>query len=202
MNRNGEPATDEQMELLATAEGLDLDDLLDESLTQGEVVRRLRTAMGVDRIPNEVLRRREQWRKQRQTLPACRMCGKEGDSTKHHFINKWILKELSGYAKDWADRSKNTIPLCIHCHRDIHSRNGVAVSIADYLNETEKAFAEAALGRLAEERPKLMILLARGSDSVYESRLIKDWMEGMFRPTEDQPEPVFPADILEQVSPA
>lgn len=179
--RNGEQATAEQLELLATvATDCDLDDLLDESLTQGEVVRRLREALGEARIPPEIFAKRQKWRQERQVQPRCRMCGKEGDSTKHHFVNKWILRELSGYAQKWADRSKNCIPVCIECHRDLHDRRNEAQSIADRLTDTEKAFADAALSALAEERPKLLILIARGDDSVYESRLVKDWIEGRF----------------------
>lgn len=172
-------ATSEQLELLATVEQIDLDDLLDEHITQGEVVTRLRSALGSDVIPQDVLNRRQKWRQHRQEQPACRICRKVGDSTKHHFINRWILRELSGYAKKWADRNKNCIPVCIDCHRDLHQRGG-AVTIAPYLTATEKKFANAALSALAEERPKLLILIARGDDTVYEARLVKDWIEGEF----------------------
>jgi len=109
------------------------------------------------------------------------MCGREGDSTKHHFINKWILRELEFYATKWADRSKNCIPLCLDCHRKIHSRSEDTGSIVPLLNKEERAFAEGALKALAEERPKLLILIGRGSPEVYETRLILDWMEGKFR---------------------
>jgi hypothetical protein len=180
--RNSEKATADQLELLATIENdCDLDELLDEALTQGDVLKRLRAALGQDPIPQDVLERRQKWREQRQIQPCCRKCGKEGDSTKHHFVNKWILRELAHYTAKWADRSKNCIPLCIECHRDLHSRDNGPVSITDYLNDDEMAFAEAALTALAEERPKLLILIGRGADSVYEARLVKDWMEGKFR---------------------
>jgi hypothetical protein len=180
-NKNGEKATAEQLELLATVEtDCDLDDLLDQPLTQGEIVKRLRQALGHDPIPDEVLLRRQKWREQRQEQPKCRKCGREGDSTKHHFVNKWILRELEHYTTKWADRSKNCIPVCIDCHRDLHSRDNGAQSIADCLTDDEKRFADKALSALAEERPKLLILIARGDDSVYEARLIKDWIEGKF----------------------
>lgn len=180
MKQSSYKATAEQLELLATVEQIDLDDLLDEHITQGDCVARLRAALGENAIPLDVLARRNAWRAERQTQPECRMCGKTGDSTKHHFINRWILRELSGYAKKWADRNKNCIPLCIDCHRDIHMRSGESVSISQYLTATEKEFANAALSALAEERPKLLILIARGDDSVYEARLVKDWIEGEF----------------------
>jgi 5-methylcytosine-specific restriction endonuclease McrA len=185
VNKNGKVATAEQLELLATIEtDCELDDLLDEALTQGDIITRLRKALGADPIPAAVLEKRQKWRAERQTQPECRMCGKIGDSTKHHFVNKWILRELEHYQQVWADRQKNTIPLCIECHRDTHSRDNGPVSIVPFLTEREKAFANAALQALADERPKLLILIARGDDSVYEARLAKDWIEGLFEPAD------------------
>lgn len=186
MNKNNLQATDEQLELLTMLEEADFDELLESSITQGDVLARLRSALGQNPIPYEVLRRRQEWRKARQQQPECRLCGKTGDSTKHHFINKWILRELSGYARKWANRQDNCIPLCIHCHRELHSRDGESKSIAHLLTEKEKDFADRALTQLSEERPKLMLLIARGSDNVYEARLIKDWIEGHFSSQEIQ----------------
>lgn len=189
VNRNSEKATEEQIELLTSVLDIDLDELLDEVLTQGEVLRQLREALGQgERVPAAVLLRRQRFRAARQALPQCRICRKEGDSTKHHFVNKWILRELSGYAQKWADRSQNCIPVCLACHRDLHSRANGPVSIADKLTEQEKAFANAALSALADERPKLLILIARGDDSVYEARLVKDWIEGHFSAEEVAPQ--------------
>jgi len=179
--RNNERATEEQLELLMTVEAVELDDLLDGiELSQGEAIRRLRKALGQDFIPEAVLKRRAQMRNERKAQPTCRMCGRAGDSTKHHFINKWILRELSSYARRWSSRQRNCIPLCIECHRMIHSRSRGVNSIVEMLNDTEKQFAEEALHTLSEEHPKLLILIARGDDSVYESRLVKDWIEGRF----------------------
>lgn len=203
--RNGQRASDEQVELLALVERIELDDLLDISLTQGEVIDRLRKALGQDRIPVEVLERREKWREERHSLPPCRICDKEGDSTKHHFVNKWILRELQYYAQKWADRTKNTIPLCIHCHRGLHLRDDkdefyiADKSIVSRLTEVEKAFVEAALQALFEEHPKLLILIARGDDSSYEARLVKDWIEGKFRPIEKAVS-ISPAKMLAQAA--
>jgi hypothetical protein len=185
MQRNNQPATHDQLELLCSVLDIELDDLLDEVTTQGDVVKRLREHLGESRVPDHILVRRERFREQRQALPKCRVCEQEGDSTKHHFVNKWILRELSNYNQKWADRSKNCIPVCIDCHRDLHNRNNGPVSIADRLTDSEKRFVEAALSALAEERPKLLILIARGDDSVYEARLVKDWIEGRFKPAED-----------------
>lgn len=172
-------ATAEQLELLATIEETEIDELLESSVGQGEILRRLREALGqTQEIPAYVLERRQKWREARQVQPQCRMCGKEGDSTRHHFVNKWILKELEHYTQQWASRKENCIPVCIDCHRDLHDRSNGPISIADKLTDTEKDFANRALEQLAEERPKLLILLARGDDSVYEARLVKDWIEG------------------------
>lgn len=174
--------TDLQLELLAIVEDADFDDLLDEHLSQVEVHNRLHASLREQKIPAGVLARRDRFRRERNTLPICRICKKEGDSTKHHFVNKWILRELEFYTQRWSNRTHNCIPVCIGCHRDLHMRDNGPVSIAQYLNEKEKAFAEAALAALAQEHPKLLISLARGENQVYEARLAKDWIEGLFRP--------------------
>jgi hypothetical protein len=177
--RNNRKATDTQLELLATVNQVDLEDLLEANPTQGYVLFCLRESLGQG-IPIEVLQRRQRWREQRQVAPACRICGKQGDSTKHHFVNKWILKELDGYQAKWANRRRNCIPVCIDCHRDLHDRSNGPVSIVGFLTDKERAYADEALSALAEERPKLLILLARGDSSVYEACLVKDWLAGNF----------------------
>jgi hypothetical protein len=179
--KNHRKATDKQIELLATVEQVEIDDLLESNITQGEVIRRLREALGTPQvIPHWVLEKRQKWRRERAEQPNCRMCGKVGDSSKHHFVNKWILRELSNYASKWSSRKENCIPLCIDCHRDLHYRDNGPVSIAPYLTDAEKQYADRALSALAEERPRLLILIAKGDDSVYEARLAKDWIEGKF----------------------
>lgn len=179
-NNGHKKATDNQLELLSIVEDVDLEDLLESSITQADVLKRLRESLGHVVIPHEVLLRRQKWREQRSTAPECRICQKKGDSTRHHFINKWILKELDQYESKWSNRRDNCIPVCIDCHRDLHERNGPAHSIAPYLKGSEMAFATKALTALSEERPRLLILIAKGDSSVYESRLIKDWFEGLF----------------------
>lgn len=179
MSQQGATATDKQIELLAVVEGVDLEDLLEASITQAEVLERLRVALGTT-IPHAALAERQKWRRKRRSAPPCRICEKKGDSTRHHFVNRWILRELSGYAAKWSNRRDNCIPVCIDCHRDLHDRNGTPKSIAHLLTPSEKAFATAALEQLAEERPKLLILLARGDKAVYEAQLVKDWFAGEF----------------------
>lgn len=181
MKRSGEQASEEQLELLATVENVELDDLLDADLSQGDVVLRLRNALGENRIPDSVLKRRERLREARHKLPNCRICEEIGDSTRHHFVNKWILRELEHYARKWSSRTLNTIPICLRCHRKLHLRSEGPHSIVPYLEDREKEFAEAALEAFADEHPRIVVLLARGDDSVYESRLMKDWILGLFR---------------------
>jgi hypothetical protein len=180
VTRSGEQASDGQLELLAVITQIDIDDLLDAVITRGEVLTRLRDALGQNGIPIDVQERRRRWREHRRLQPACLKCGKEGDSTKHHFVNKWILRELADYGSKWADRSKNTIPLCVHCHRLIHQRDDSVKSIVELLNDEQREFADAALTVLSEERPKLLILIARGDEGTYETRLVRDWIEGKF----------------------
>lgn len=176
-----ESGEEEVLELLATVEDIDLDDLFDANLNQGEVMIRLRQALGQYTVPQSVIDRRDRLRRERLAQPVCRICGKKGDSTKHHFVNKWMLRELDQYGQKWADRSKNCIPLCVHCHRLIHSRSNGAHSIVEYLTDTEKQFAEKALTALSEQHPKIIILVARGDDSVYETCLVRDWILGRFQ---------------------
>jgi hypothetical protein len=191
-NKNGVPlheaVSDEYLELLSTVEDIDLDDLIDADINQGEAILRIRTALGQDFMPQSVIDRRDRLRRERQRQPVCRNpeCGKKGDSTKHHFVNKWMLRELDQYASKWADRSENCIPLCIHCHRMIHSRNNGPHSIVDWLTDKEKDFVERALTALSEQHPKIVILIGRGDESVYESCLVKDWFLGRFQVSEDE----------------
>jgi hypothetical protein len=49
------------------------------------------------------------------------------------------------------------------------------------LNDREKDFAERSIQALYDEKPKLFLMIARGDDSVYETRLIRDWIEGKFQ---------------------
>lgn len=193
--KNGQKAKPQHLELLALVENIDIDDLLDEHIVQGTVIDRLRDALGQNNVPEEIIQRREEWRAERQLEQPCRICEKKNDSTRHHFVNRWILKELVDYAWKWSPRTKNCIPICIECHRNLHERTGPAKSIVPYLNEDEKAFAQAALEALGKERPSLFVLLVCGDDSVYESKLLKDFALGLFRPT--KAEPIIPAQVRE-----
>lgn len=195
--KNGERAKPQHLELLALVEEIDIDDLLDEHIVQGTVIQRLRDALGQNTIPEEILQRREAWREARHKAEPCRLCGAKGDSTKHHFVNRWILKELVDYAWRWSPRARNCIPVCLECHRNLHERTGEAKSIVPFLKDDEKAFAEEALEALSKERPAVVILLARGDDSVYESRLLKDWINGEFKPTE--PERITPGTLRREL---
>lgn len=195
--KNGERAKADHLELLALVEKIDIDDLLDEHITQGSVIERLRNALGQNTIPDQILEKRAKWREARRVAPKCRICTKEHNSTKHHFVNKWILKELKSYARKWSDRAINTIPVCMDCHRDLHMRSGPAKSIAQYLTDTEKEFAEAALMAFVEQRERVAWLIALGDDSVYESRLMKDFVNGHFR---IEAEIVTPAQAREVIA--
>lgn len=172
-------ATADQLEYLASAENIELDDLLDEGLTQAEVLERLRDALGLNGVPVEIEQRREAKRKERQKLPECRICEGIGNSTRHHFINKWIMKELHNYLA-YSHRSICTIPVCVECHRDLHSKDESDKSIVPYLSEKEMQVAGSMLEDLERERPALFELLKDGDLGVYESRLVQDYIEGLF----------------------
>lgn len=183
---DGEKAKPAHIEVLALVEDIDIDDLLDGHVTQKEVILRLRNALGQNGIPEEIEERRKKWKEARRVAPECRICGKKGDSTKHHFVNKWILRELSEYSRKWSDRSVNTIPVCISCHRNLHEREGPAKSIVEYLNSEEREFAYDALKAFTEQKPKTAWLITLGDDSVYEARMMKDFVVGLFDPTEEK----------------
>ncbi len=136
------------------------------------------SSRGLFRDISEERRKRDQ--KSRKYEPACRVCGRKGDSTRHHFVNRWILKELSNY-ESIARRSLNTIPVCVRHHRDLHSRgNGGRKSIVKYLNAKEKGFVDESIERLRREHPKILKLLSNGNAFVYEACLIQDWLAGEF----------------------
>lgn len=184
-SRNGEKfhetISDEMIELLSAVENIEIDDVLDANTSQGEAIERIRRALGQYYIPDSVIKHRDRLREERRKQPVCRICKEEGKSTQHHFVNKWMLKELSNYSQEWSDRRKNCIPLCMKCHRKVHSRGKNVNSIVGFLDDKEKLFAEKALTRLSEEHPKIMLLVARGEDTVYETRLIRDWIQGHFK---------------------
>jgi 5-methylcytosine-specific restriction endonuclease McrA len=183
VKQNSRPATPEQIALLADAENIEIEELLEASLTQGEVLTRIREATGKGEPP-EVKARREERRKEQAQKPKCRICGREGNSTDHHFVNKWIMKELSNYA-EYASRRICTIPLCEECHADQHRRDRGPHSIVPFLNEEEKHIANILLDTFRREHGKTFEILSEGDDEVYEARLIKDWLEGRFDPSRE-----------------
>jgi hypothetical protein len=179
-NQNGQKATAEQLELLAAAEDITIDDLLDEGLTQGQVLFRLREAIHGNVIPAEVLERRRQRKIDAQKQPECRMCAKVGNSTRHHFVPRWLMRELDNYLA-YSARSRCTIPLCVECHRDLHSRNNTEdKSIWRYLNTDERLFAQKMLDELREQHPKVFDLIAGGDQTTYEGTLVGDYIAGRF----------------------
>jgi hypothetical protein len=181
-------ATAAQLELLADIEDTSLDDLLDEALTQKQVLFRLREQEGI--IPQHVLERRRKRAEEHGRTPACRICtmhGKtcEGAITRHHFVPRWLMLELDNY-QSYASRSVCTIPLCVSSHRDLHYRNdGTDKTIVPYLRDHERKFAQRLLDELREEHPHIFDLIASGDDSTYEGRLIKDYMAGEFSSAEN-----------------
>lgn len=186
---NRAPATAKHLELLADREAVDLDDILEENLSQKQVLRRLHEADNL--VPENVL---EIWRARRENAseePACRICSPKGEVcegriTRHHFIPKWLMRELDHYNR-YAARSKCTIPICVGRHRDLHYRGEDPgdKSIVPYLTDREKDLAERMLRELKDERPAIFDLLSGGDANAYEAQLIQDFLKGKFhRPTE------------------
>lgn len=182
-HRNGRKATVDQLELLAASENIEVDDLLDEGLSQGEIILRLRQALSQGVIPAEVLERQRERKIEASKPVVCRICPPgqcEGRITRHHFISKWLMKELENY-EAYARRDRCTIPICMGRHRDLHMRSEDAKSIYEYLTDDERSFAQKMLSELEEQHPKIFALLRGGDPGVsYESKLIHDYDAGKF----------------------
>jgi hypothetical protein len=179
-------ATSEQLELLSAAENIALDDLLDEGLVQREVALRLRMALGEGVIPAEVLERRRAAKQLASMQPECRICSAlewdcEGSITKHHFIPRWMMLLLENY-QSYAARSKCCIPICVGRHRDLHLRGDTETpkSIAQFLDDRERKFAQKLLDEIREQHPAVFDLVAGGDEGTYEYVLIRDYQLGLF----------------------
>ncbi len=177
-------ATAEQLEFLADVEGIDLDDLLDEGMTQRQVLARLHGHDG--KIPPEVFVRRAARQLALVHENECVICSThdlvcEGDITKHHFIPRWMMLLLDNY-NAYSSRSKCCIPICLSRHRDLHLRSDKAPkSIAEYLRPDQRAFAQKMLDELREQRPAVFELILGGNpDTTYEATLIYDYIQGKF----------------------
>jgi hypothetical protein len=188
--QNSQKATAEQLALLAAVEDISVDDLLDEGLSQGQVMRRLADVLHSNVIPADVYERRRLAKEQAAMQPACRICSTrdeecEGDITRHHFIPRWLMLQLENYTA-YAARSKCTIPICIGRHRDLHlSGDPAEKSIAQYLTDDERKFAQKMLDELREQHPFAIMDWVGGGDPkyAYEAQLIQDYREGAFRTT-------------------
>lgn len=185
--RDNEKASVEQLELLAAADNILIDDLLDEGLKQGEVLLRLREALGEGVIPAEVLDRRRKAKELAVSQDICRICSEfgwecEGSITRHHFIPRWLMLQLENY-QAYAARIRCTIPICIGRHRDLHLRNEIETpkSISQFLNDQERAFAQKMMDELKEQHPAIFDLILAGDGSTYEAILAQDYIHGAFR---------------------
>ncbi len=174
-------ATLRELEVLADAEDIDLDDLFDGNLSSREVVYRLNALS--DLIPEAGLTKIKRRQEQNEPEP-CRICpvlGREceGRMTRHHF---------------YAPRRICTIPACAGSHRFLHSRyreNGDSKSVAPFLDKNEKVLAHHLIATLRQERPKIYALLAGGDKTSYEWQLVHDWRRGLFDVAGEGKEP-FP----------
>lgn len=192
VQRNNEKATAEQLELLAAVENISLDDLLDEGLRQGQVIDRLRAVLNANVIPADVLERRRLAKELAKQQPACRICSTfdwtcEGSITRHHFVPRWMMLNLENY-QAYAARSRCTIPICVGRHRDLHLRGDTDTpkSIAQFLMDPERKFAQKLLDELRAQHPVIFDLVAGGDESTYESQLVVDYLHGRFRETSDR----------------
>jgi hypothetical protein len=186
--QNHRKASAEQLGLLAAAENVLIDDLLDAGLRQGEVMKRLAEALKPDIIPAEVLERRRQAREEAARQPKCRICSVlgtecEGEITRHHFLPRWLMLKLDNYIS-YASRSKCTIPICIGRHRDLHlpGDTDTPKSIGRFMTDDERQFCQKMMEELMDEHPFVFDWI-RGGDRewAYETQLFADFDHGVFR---------------------
>lgn len=181
-------ATTTQLELLAAAENVSIDDILDEGLNQGQVRHRLVDVFHKDIIPHDVLERRRLAKEAAKIQPSCRICDTfgwecDGSITRHHFVPRWMMLLLDNYVS-YASRAKCTIPICMGRHRDLHLRSDdeTPKSIAQFLTDDERKFAQKMLDELKEQHPAVFDLIAGGDETAtYESQLVRDYIHGAFR---------------------
>lgn len=183
-------ATPAQLELLAEYEQISIDDLLDEGLSQRQVLTRLRIASDQYPIPPEVIERRRQRYIATHNPARCRICTLEGwvcegSITRHHFIPRWLMRELPNY-RSYSSRSICTVPICIGRHADLHRRCKGRKSVVKYLRVHERRLAQAMMDDLKDERPHLYTLLESGDEHyAYEAQLVYDHSKGHFRSSQD-----------------
>ena len=178
-------ATVDDLELLAEAEGIDLDDVLDANLSKSEILFRLNRTSNL--IPPAGLTQDKRRKDNRpQVPPTCAICSVEGwqcegRMTRHHFVNKWIMLELTDYEK-YAPRSNCCVWVCAASHRFLHARNDdvASKSIAKYLGDREKKIAHTLISSFREERPRIYALIAGGDKTSYEWQLVQDYRRGLF----------------------
>lgn len=186
MKKNGQVPKVAHLELLAAAENISVDDLLDEGVTQGELILRLRGALGEGLIPAEVLERHRRYKEEASRQPRCRICDAfgwecEGSITRHHFIPRWLMLQLENYVA-YAARTKCTVPICVSKHRDLHILGSdTPKEIISYLTDDERKFAHKMLSELKEQHPKIFELLLGGDEEVsYEAKLVSSYIKGEF----------------------
>lgn len=180
-------ATAHQLASLAAAEGVSLDDLLEEGLTQGQVRARMTTIFHGDVIPPEVLERKRAMRRAAKEQPACRICASldtecEGFITRHHFVPRWMMLHLENY-QAYAARTKCTIPVCIGRHRDLHldDDHDTPKSIAQFMTDDERKFAQKMLDELFEQvGTSTREWLDHSITREYDRQLLADYHLGAF----------------------
>ncbi len=150
---------------------------------------RIREAIHGELIPKDVLEKRRLRKLEAASLPKCRICVPnglecEGEITRHHFIPRWLMRELDNYVA-YAARVRCTIPICVGRHRDLHFRDGSGgKSIVPYLTDAERAFGAKLLDELAEQHPKIFELISAGDETTYEGQLMADYRAGLFHRAE------------------
>jgi hypothetical protein len=186
-HQSNHKATAWQLELLSAVEGVSLDDILDEGLTQKQVLDRLRETLDQGKIPDDVLDRMARAREEALVEPACRICPPgecEGRITRHHFIPRWMMLMLENY-QAYAPRRICTIPICVGRHRDLHLRGDTDTekSITGLLTDQERAFGQKLLTEFRTAHPHVFDLIAGGDEATYEYQLVRDYTKGEFRST-------------------
>ncbi len=92
------------------------------------------------------------------------------------------MLQLENY-QAYAARVRCTIPICLGRHRDLHipGDTDTPKSIAPFLNDCERAFAQKMLDELREQHPAIFNLMLAGDQTRYEATLVLDYVQGRFR---------------------
>ena len=197
-HKHNEDPTVGQLERLADLSGDPIEDLLEAGFNQKQVMEALRSLEGTMNRPPHIRAKIRLAEDQ-----ACRICTPlsqvcEGQITRHHFVPKWMMKELEDY-RAYASRGVCTIPICLGRHRDLHlrgeeprratldrllrrpKRSLTSKHVSDILSQEERGFADKLIQEFRDQHPGIFDNMVAGDETSYEHILVMDFLKGRFK---------------------